>query len=115
TSTRGIATSTPTSTPQAIRDRRGLAGRACPLARHSAASRRSARRRCTTRRARDAHRPVACERMAAGTITLGDDLEVHRLGFGAMRITGPGIWGEPPDPAGARQLLEHVVEAGVDL
>ena len=35
---------------------------------------------------------------AAGTITIGDDLEVNRMGFGAMRLTGPGIWGEPKDP-----------------
>jgi aryl-alcohol dehydrogenase-like predicted oxidoreductase len=48
------------------------------------------------------------------TITLGD-LEVHRLAYGAMRITGPGIWGEPPDPDGARKLLQHVVRSGVDL
>jgi pyridoxine 4-dehydrogenase len=49
------------------------------------------------------------------TLTLGGDLEVRRLGFGAMRITGQGIWGEPSDPAGARALLRHVVEAGVQL
>jgi pyridoxine 4-dehydrogenase len=49
------------------------------------------------------------------TFTLGGDLEVERLGFGAMRITGPGIWGEPPDPAGVRALLRHAVEAGVNL
>ena len=36
---------------------------------------------------------------ASGTFTIGGDLEVHRLGFGAMRITGPGIWGEPRDRA----------------
>lgn len=42
------------------------------------------------------------------TFTLGGDLTVRRLGFGAMRITGPGIWGEPEDPAGARELLRHV-------
>lgn len=53
--------------------------------------------------------------MAADTITIGGDLEVHRLAFGAMRITGEGIWGEPPDPADARALLRRVVEAGVDL
>ena len=34
---------------------------------------------------------------AAGTIPIGADLTVNRLGFGAMRITGPGIWGDPPD------------------
>ncbi len=49
------------------------------------------------------------------TFTLGSELEVHRLGFGAMRITGEGIWGDPPDPAGARELLRQVVSAGVDL
>jgi aryl-alcohol dehydrogenase-like predicted oxidoreductase len=48
------------------------------------------------------------------TFTLGD-LEVHRLGYGAMRITGPGIWGEPADPAAARAVLRRAVEAGVDL
>jgi aryl-alcohol dehydrogenase-like predicted oxidoreductase len=50
-----------------------------------------------------------------GSFTLGGDLEVGRLGFGAMRITGPGIWGEPDDPAAARELLRHVVNAGVNL
>jgi pyridoxine 4-dehydrogenase len=49
------------------------------------------------------------------TFVIGGDLEVRRLGFGAMRITGAGIWGEPPDPAGARALLRRVVEAGVQL
>jgi pyridoxine 4-dehydrogenase len=49
------------------------------------------------------------------TLTIGGDLEVSRLGFGAMRITGPGVWGEPPDPAGARELLRHVVEREVNL
>jgi pyridoxine 4-dehydrogenase len=52
---------------------------------------------------------------AAGTLTLADDLEVHRMGFGAMRLTGPGIWGDPPDPEGARQLLHRVVELGVNF
>jgi aryl-alcohol dehydrogenase-like predicted oxidoreductase len=55
---------------------------------------------------------------AAGTITLGD-LEVDRLGFGAMRITGPGVWGppaQPPDgPDGAIALLRRVVELGVNF
>jgi pyridoxine 4-dehydrogenase len=52
---------------------------------------------------------------APETFLLGGDLEVRRLGFGAMRITGPGIWGEPEDPAGAVALLRHLVEAGVNL
>jgi pyridoxine 4-dehydrogenase len=50
-----------------------------------------------------------------GSFTLGGDLEVGRLGFGAMRITGPGIWGEPDDPAASRELLRRVVDAGVNL
>jgi pyridoxine 4-dehydrogenase len=49
------------------------------------------------------------------TFTLGGELEVRRLGFGAMRITGPGIWGEPEDAAGAGALLRRVVQAGVNL
>jgi len=47
--------------------------------------------------------------------TIGGDLEVRRLGFGAMRITGEGIWGPPDDPEGARQLLRRVVELGINL
>jgi pyridoxine 4-dehydrogenase len=55
--------------------------------------------------------------MPAGndSFSLGGDLELFRLGFGAMRITGPGVWGEPPDPAGTRELLRHVVERDVNL
>lgn len=49
------------------------------------------------------------------TLTLGGELEVERMGFGAMRITGAGIWGEPEDPAAARDLLRRVAEAGVNL
>jgi pyridoxine 4-dehydrogenase len=52
---------------------------------------------------------------APDTFTLGGDLEVRRFGYGAMRITGEGIWGPPEDPAGARALLKHVVESGVNL
>jgi len=50
----------------------------------------------------------------SGTFTLGD-MPVTRLGFGAMRITGPGIWGEPKDVAGAIRLLKRVPELGIDL
>jgi aryl-alcohol dehydrogenase-like predicted oxidoreductase len=46
---------------------------------------------------------------------LGGDLEVARLGFGAMRITGSGVWGEPEYPSQIRQLLQRVIEAGVNL
>jgi pyridoxine 4-dehydrogenase len=52
---------------------------------------------------------------ASGTLTLGGDFEVHRLGFGAMRVTGPGIWGPPPDRDAALELLRRVVELGIDL
>lgn len=52
---------------------------------------------------------------AAGTFRLGGDLPVHRLGFGAMRLTGEGIWGEPRDPAEAKRILRRVVEAGIDF
>jgi pyridoxine 4-dehydrogenase len=48
-------------------------------------------------------------------LLLGGDLEVFRLGFGAMRITGQGVWGEPPDPEATRKLLRHVVERDVNL
>lgn len=50
---------------------------------------------------------------AAGQITLGGDLTVNRLGFGAMRITGPGIWGDPPDVSAAVRLLRRAVDLGV--
>jgi pyridoxine 4-dehydrogenase len=49
------------------------------------------------------------------TFTIGGDLEVHRLGFGAMRITGDGIWGPPDDPEEAKRVLRRVVELGIDL
>lgn len=52
---------------------------------------------------------------SGGSFKLGDDLEVGRLGFGAMRITGAGIWGEPDNPSAARDLLRRVVDAGVNL
>ncbi|HEY0840173.1 MAG TPA: aldo/keto reductase [Vulgatibacter sp.] len=51
----------------------------------------------------------------AGTFLLGGDLPVHRLGFGAMRITGSGIWGEPPDREEARRVLLRALELGVNL
>jgi aryl-alcohol dehydrogenase-like predicted oxidoreductase len=49
------------------------------------------------------------------TFQLGGDLTVNRLGFGAMRITGEGIWGWPPDRENAKKLLRRVVELGVNL
>jgi aryl-alcohol dehydrogenase-like predicted oxidoreductase len=52
---------------------------------------------------------------SSGSFPIGGDLPVHRLGFGAMRITGPGIWGEPADRDGAIALLRRAVELGVDF
>ena len=52
---------------------------------------------------------------AAGTVAIGKDYEVNRLGFGAMRITGPGIWGPPPDHDEAIRVLRRAVELGVDF
>src|SRR6059036_19714 len=52
---------------------------------------------------------------SSGTISLGGELTVHRLGFGAMRITGDGIWGPPKDPAAAIAVLRRAVELGVDF
>jgi len=46
---------------------------------------------------------------------LGGDLKIHRLGFGAMRITGPGIWGEPQNPDEAKRVLKRAVELGVNF
>src|SRR5260370_34838805 len=49
---------------------------------------------------------------AAGTISLGGQITVNRLGYGAMRITGPGIWGPPKDRAAALAVLRRAVEVG---
>jgi aryl-alcohol dehydrogenase-like predicted oxidoreductase len=51
----------------------------------------------------------------AGTLELGGDLRVSRLGFGAMRLCGPGVWGEPDDPRAAEAVLRRVVELGINL
>jgi aryl-alcohol dehydrogenase-like predicted oxidoreductase len=52
---------------------------------------------------------------AAGTFTIGGDLTVNRMGYGAMRITGEGIWGEPKDKPGALATLRRAVELNVNL
>src|SRR5512133_1967105 len=51
----------------------------------------------------------------AGTIDVGGDLTVNRLGFGAMRITGAGIWGQPPDRDEAKAVLRRAVQLGVNF
>ena len=52
---------------------------------------------------------------AAGTVTLGGDLTVNRLGFGGMRLTGPGVWGPPADPANSLAVLRRAVELGCNF
>jgi aryl-alcohol dehydrogenase-like predicted oxidoreductase len=52
---------------------------------------------------------------ASGTLTIGGDLTVNRMGYGAMRITGPGIWGPPADKAAALATLRRTVELDVNL
>src|ERR1700748_1112082 len=51
----------------------------------------------------------------SGTFSIGGDLKVHRLGVGAMPITGKGIWGEPKNPEEAVAVLKKTVELGIDF
>src|SRR5438477_10596512 len=51
---------------------------------------------------------------ASGTFEIGD-IPVHRLGFGAMQLTGDGVWGEPPDHDEAIAVLRRAVELGINL
>ncbi len=52
---------------------------------------------------------------ASGTFKIGGDLTVHRLGFGAMRVTGPGIWGSPTDPTEAKHVLAALPDLGINF
>ncbi|PZF61783.1 oxidoreductase [Curtobacterium sp. MCBD17_013] len=61
--------------------------------------------------ATDSNRPAA----ASGTFRIGGDLEVHRLGYGTMQLTGPGVWGPPKDHDEAIRVLKRSVELGVDF
>lgn len=58
---------------------------------------------------------ITADAKLSGTFTIDGDLTVHRMGFGAMRITGNGIWGEPTDPKEALRVLRKAVELGIDL
>src|SRR6201987_1877635 len=58
---------------------------------------------------------TAVNAAASGTFSLGGDLTINRLGYGAMRITGDGIWGEPKDPDTAKKVLRRAVELGVNF
>lgn len=52
---------------------------------------------------------------ASGTFAIGGDIEINRLGFGAMRITGEGIWGEPENPEEAKAVLRRALELGINM
>ena len=52
---------------------------------------------------------------ASGTFTIGGDLTVYRLGYGAMRLTGPGIWGPPANKHEAIAVLRRALELGINL
>jgi aryl-alcohol dehydrogenase-like predicted oxidoreductase len=58
---------------------------------------------------------TAVNATASGTFAIGGDLTINRLGFGAMRITGDGIWGEPKDRDNAKKVLRRAVELGVNF
>src|SRR5260370_30598197 len=53
--------------------------------------------------------------VSTGTVTLGGELTINRLGFGAMRLTGDGIWGPPKDRAAAIAVLRRAVELGANF
>jgi aryl-alcohol dehydrogenase-like predicted oxidoreductase len=59
--------------------------------------------------------PVSSPAHAAGAFALGGDLTVHRMGYGAMRVTGNGIWGPPDDHEEALRVLRRTVELGIDF
>jgi pyridoxine 4-dehydrogenase len=63
----------------------------------------------------DGARPATVPAAGAGTLTIGGDLTVNRMGFGAMRLTGKGIWGPPKDPSQAVRVLQEAVELGVNF
>jgi aryl-alcohol dehydrogenase-like predicted oxidoreductase len=60
-------------------------------------------------------KPISRSAAGSGTIILGGELTVNRLGFGAMRLTGDGIWGPPKDPATAIAVLRRSIELGVNF
>jgi pyridoxine 4-dehydrogenase len=58
---------------------------------------------------------IAADASLSGVFKIGGDLEVNRLGFGAMRITGSGIWGEPADPQETEKVLKHLADLNVNF
>jgi aryl-alcohol dehydrogenase-like predicted oxidoreductase len=89
-----------------------------PRAIRAATSRRTPNIRCTNdligdnvMTAQSTSRPAD----ASGTFAIGGDLPVNRLGYGAMQITGPGVWGDPKDPAEAVRVLRRAVDLGINF
>ncbi|MCU0759390.1 MAG: aldo/keto reductase [Steroidobacteraceae bacterium] len=97
------------------RERRDFIGRATALLAASGLAggmaSRDADAAATPQRVVDRGAPAA----ASGTLRLGGDLEVARMGFGAMRLTGDGIWGEPRDAQACRAVLRRTLELGVNF
>lgn len=60
-------------------------------------------------------RAITANAAQSGTFSIGGDLPVHRLGFGAMRVTGPGIWGVPQNPKESLAVLKRAVELGINF
>src|SRR6188472_2712309 len=60
------------------------------------------------------HNGTKCER-PGGSVTIGGDLTITRIGFGSMQLSGQGVWGQPRDPEEARMVLRRAVERGVTL
>src|SRR2546428_12558595 len=60
-------------------------------------------------------KPTSLSAVKSGSISLGGELTVNRLGFGGMRITGDGVWGPPKDPAAAIAVLRRARELGVNF
>jgi pyridoxine 4-dehydrogenase len=72
------------------------------------------KRACMNSATKTSHRPDFGPAGKSGSFVIGD-LPVHRLGFGAMQLTGPGVWGEPADRAEAIAVLRRTVELGIDF
>src|SRR5438270_9453179 len=68
-----------------------------------------------TTTAQSSCRPGARPAEASGTFPIGGDIPVYRLGFGAMQLTGDGVWGEPPDHSEAIAVLRRALQLGINL
>src|SRR5438309_11919400 len=68
-----------------------------------------------TTTAQSSPRPGARPAEASGTFLIGGDIPVRRLGFGAMQLTGDGVWGEPADHSEAIAVLVRALELGINL